>query len=154
MPAEPNMVWYDGASIIEDGNEASFEEVARGDTGLPDKTLNLWNDRNAILGSFTAKSIQISVVPTDGDYDSEVFTGTEENEFQPFFEARSRGSLNTSDDAQEDWTPISHDVFLSIGNMPANSMRVIELRAAVPIDAAAFNAKNFSLQVSYSYDND
>lgn len=158
MPAPPNLQWYESNSIdlISDTNKVIWKATPRGSTGLPidiEKiSLALWNDKGSILGSFDAKEIQISVIPTDGDIASEIFTGTAGNAFQPMLQVRSRGaSVNIPDDAQTIWTPISYNVFLSIGDMIKDSMRRIELRIAVPLDAASFVNRDFKLAANYTY---
>jgi hypothetical protein len=153
--AAPNIQFYeyDDVDMLSELNPIEFGDVPRGSTGIPTDSLkqgvNLWNDRDGIAGSDEAINIRISVLPDDEDLDSEVFVGTEGNGFQPFLEARSKGAVNVSDDAQTDWTPISNDEFLEIGDMPRNSMRRIELRLNIPQDATSFVSKDYRLQVNY-----
>lgn len=155
----PSFEWLEDGSTpitgveIDNAHPIEFGECRKGNTVYPQtvvqRTINLWNDRNGVSGSDTATGITITVVALDNDPDHVAFVGTDLNGGGSCFQARSVGSFNCSADSQTDWTTISPSEGLSIGDMPSNSMRAIQVRVVVPVDIDAFAEDAFELRVNY-----
>lgn len=136
-----------GGTPISIGNPVAFGQVEKGIIS-PTVKVHVWNGKND-------GSVSTAVAPrlyaTNGVGDASlIFNGTPFNGHQSMLEARSCGSFNTPADQDSAWTPIgpSNLFMLEMGDMPANSMREIELRMNVPIDAPTIPLISFSLQVS------
>lgn len=143
-----------GGTLINEENPISFGMVPKGTITVPvdeAKTpIHIWNDQSGEQGSDTATNIKITLVAADNNNDHPFFNGTELNNFEPMFEARSTDALNAVADAQSAWTPVSPSAMLSIGDMPSNSRRSIELRLNVPIDAPNAASKEFLVSINFS----
>lgn len=130
---------------LDGSNPVDFGAV---DKGLisPTITIHVWNGKND-------PSVDMAVAPLlyalNGSGDASViFNGTTLNGFKSMLEARSCAAIGTTADQHKAWTPISPASLLTMGNIPANAMRTIELRLNVPIDAPAMSLTSWSLRVS------
>lgn len=132
-------------NAVNSGNKIDFGLVQKSKTSAI-KKVKVWNDRNGTLGSVNADAPKIHAVPATGN-PSTIFTGTESNGFNSMLEARSCGGENVSGDAQTNWSPIRDDQFLSMGFIPKNAAREIEIRLNVPYDAADQAAADFHIRV-------
>lgn len=142
-----------GGTVINDANKIEFGYAPVGIVDLPEdagkRPVHLWNDKGGILGSGSATGIKIYIVSSDGDLEHPAFLGTVRNDFKSIIEARSVGGVNVPGDSQSTWTPISPWDFLTIGNMPRNSMRTIEVRINPPLDMLEITLTDFFLRVTY-----
>lgn len=131
-----NFVWYheDDATLVSDANPIDFNRL---DPGMTSEIfpVHLWNDKGSVVGADTAPTPRIYSVIGPDDV-SAIFTGTTLNGFKSFLEARSCRAFGVVADLHTAWTPIGPNQILMIGNMPPNSMREIELRWRIPVDAA------------------
>lgn len=136
----------DGGTPVDADNPLALGTVEKGmvsDTIV----LHLWNDKTEEVGSDTAESPRFYAI-SDDDI-SDVFAGTASNNFESMLEARSCGAYNAAADQDSEWTPIGPGKYLVLGDMPPGSMREIEIRLNVPIDAVAHAAvKNMQYRVS------
>lgn len=159
MPS-PSFEWFEDGSTpisgteITDVHPVEFGSCKKGNTVYPtsviQRALNLWNDKNGVNGSSTATGIEITAVSLDNDPDHPLFVGTDLNGGESCVQVRSVGSYNCVADSQSDWTTISPTDVLSIGDMPSNSMRVIEIRVVLPVDIDAMAEDSFELRVNYT----
>jgi hypothetical protein len=111
-------------------------------------TINIWNDREATMGSGTATAPRLHAVQGD-DNPTVIFNGTTANGNVSMLEARSCAAFGVVADAHTEWTPIGPTEFLDMGDIPAQAMREIELRLNIPIDAANLAISDFTLRVQY-----
>jgi hypothetical protein len=150
MPA-PAFSFYEddstvlGGTEINSGNPIDFGQVDKG-TISPIITIHIWNGKNDITLD-TAVAPKLYATNGVGDA-SLIFNGTVFNNNESMLEARSCGSFGVAADQHEDWVPIKPSQLLTMGDMPTNSMRSIELRLNVPIDAPTLVLTPFSLRVS------
>lgn len=134
-----------GGTEINAGNPLALGQVEKG-TITPISTIHVWNGKNS--GS-AATAIAPKFYATNGPDDASlIFQGTPFNGFQSMLEARSCGSFNVAADQNEEWTPVSPTQLLTLGDMPTNTMREIELRLNVPVDAPTLASIDFSMQIS------
>lgn len=135
-----------GGTIISSGNPINFGPVEKGVIS-PTITIHVWNGKND--GSVgLAVGPRLYSVNGSGDA-SQIFNGTIFNGHLSMLEARSCGAFHTPADQDTEWLPLSPTSLLQIGDMPANSMREIELRMNVPLDAPTISPPvSFSLGVS------
>lgn len=140
-------------TIIDTDNPIAFGLVPRGVISFPlddaKKPIHVWNDQGGGNGSDAATNVKLSIAAADNNNDTPIFNGTDLNGFVSMIEARSTDAVNVVADNQSTWTSISPSALLSLGDMPNNSRRGIEVRINVPIDAPATAAKDFLLNVSY-----
>lgn len=136
-------------SLVNSGNKISFGNVGNVQKGQTSDivSVQLWNDKGGGNNSDTAIAPLFFAVSGTGDM-SAVFAGTVANGLVSMLQARSCGASGVAADAQSDWTPISPGSSLILGNMPKNSMRELQLRVAVPSDAAVLSLRDFSFRVS------
>lgn len=150
MPA-PVMTLFLGGSTattgtqVSSGNPLSLGLQAKGVASTP-VTVDLWNDRGGGTGSDTATSVTLSSVNGVDDA-SAIFNGTAGNGFQSMLEARSVGASGVSGDYQTVWSPLGPAASLSMGNIPSNAKRIIEVRLNIPQDAPDIDLKTFTLRV-------
>ena len=133
-------------TLITSGNKVDFGNVQKGTTS-PIVSIQLWNDKDGGNNSDTAIAPVFFAVSGTGDM-ATVFAGTAGNGLKSMLEARSCGASGTPADAQTDWTPISPTSMLTLGNMPKNTMREIQLRVVVPADAGVLSLRDFSFRVA------
>ena len=138
---------------INDSNPVAFGIVPRGAISVPlsetQFPIHVWNDQGGANGSDDATTVKVNVVAADNDNDIPLFNGTELNGFTTMIEARSTDAFNTVADNQSTWTPISPSALLSIGDLPSNSRRGIEIRANIPIDCPAMALTQLLINVNY-----
>jgi hypothetical protein len=139
-----------GGTEINASNPISFGTVPRGSISYaPGKDLiHIWNDKGGILSSSTITTPKIRFFTAGGGSSSPLFAGTAANGFKSMIECRSRGAYGVLADTQEDWTAVGPFTPLSIGSLPSNCMREIELRINVPPDAPDLPSTAFILSVS------
>jgi hypothetical protein len=150
--AAPSFSFYQAGSTPSSGTPITL--ASQINFGLVEKgvisaviTIDIWNDRGGLAGSDIAVAPKLHALSVP-DSISVIFAGTVSNGNLSMLEARSCGALNTSADQHQVWTPISLTSFLTMGDMPSNSKRSIELRLNVPYDAADLTPlKTFSLRV-------
>lgn len=148
---EPAFSFYEddsnvtGGTVIDDANPIAFGSLPKGMIS-PIITVHLWNGKND-LSVDEAVSPKLFAQSGPGDAAS-LFAGTLFNGNVSMLEARSCAAFGVAADQQTEWVPIRPTSLLTIGNMPANTMRTIELRVNVPIDAPTLSVVAFSLQVS------
>lgn len=144
-------------TLFQDGSTTTTGTEVDGsnpvDFGLVDKgmvsevvTIDLWNGRNNPSESLSIAP-KLYAVPGPGD-PAVLFAGTSYNGFKSMLEARSCTGFGVAADEHEVWTPISSSDFLLMGDMPGNTMRGIELRLNVPLDADTLSLTSFALHVS------
>lgn len=150
MPAPSLSICEEGSSTTEateyDGsNPIDFIDV---DKGIPSPilTIDIWNDREGLVGSDEAVAPVLYTV-NDDDL-SAIWAGTTANGFQSMLEARSCNAFGVAADLHTDWTPISPTDLLVMGNIPAGAKRMIEIRLNPPIDAPTLTLSDFFLRVS------
>jgi hypothetical protein len=147
MP-DPNMVFYHtDDSLVTAINPITFGSLTEKGNISSTFTVWVWNDRNAVLGSDTAVSPKISSLHGVDDV-SIIFDGTIINSYLSMLEARTCGAINVAADLLTTWVPIRPDSFLTLGNMPSNTGREIELRLNVPQDANVLSLASFTLSIS------
>lgn len=134
-------------AIINEANPVDFGQAQKGAKGSV-ISVWLWNDRDNANSGDAATGIRLRATEGADDAIETVFDGTELNENQSCLEARSCGAKNIGGDHHEEWTKISPSSSLSVGNMPANSARLIELRSNVPIDEDTLSETLFNLMVT------
>lgn len=139
-----------GGTQINDLNPILFGTVPRGTTSqAPGKeSIHIWNDKGGILVSSPIVLPKLRAFTLDGGSSSPLFAGTVANGFQPMLQCRSRGAYGVLADAQEAWTPVGPFTPLSIGTIPSNCMREIELRISVPPDAPDLPVTAFIFSLS------
>ena len=138
----------DSGTIIDESNKMEFLNANKG-MATPILSIDVWNDKGGLLSSDTAVAPRIYATHGDVDNIQPVFDGTTLNGLKSMLEARSCGAYGVAADQQSQWTPISPLSLLTLGNMPSNSKRIIELRVNVPIDAPDLTLKNFLIWISY-----
>jgi hypothetical protein len=144
--ADPYFQMFDsGDTEISSGNPVSFGLAQKG-TISPTVTVSMWNDRNGALSADTAAAPIVSAVNGSSSL-SIIFTGTTRNGFVSMLEARSCTASNAVADAGCAWVPISPTEFMTLGAMPSNSSRGIELRLNIPSDADSLALTSFTLMV-------
>lgn len=145
MPA-PVMSFYESDSTHDEGTVIDVDEpIFGGGEGIsapfekgvigPIFTMHLWNDKGGGASSDVAVAPKISAVNGVTNM-SIIFNGTDINGHVSMLEARSCGALGVAADQQQDWTPIGPTQTLTVGDIPSDCMRVIELRMNVPQDSA------------------
>lgn len=134
-----------GGTPISSGNPIDFGRVEKGVVS-PTIAIHVWNGKNDVSIP-TALAPRLYAVNGSGDA-SLIFNGTPFNGHKSMLEGRSCGSFHTPADQDSDWTPLSPLSLLRMGDMPSNSMREIELRMNVPIDAPTLALISFSVGVS------
>jgi hypothetical protein len=134
-----------GGTPISSGNPIDFGRVEKGVIS-PTITVHIWNGKNDPTVP-TAIGPRLYAVNATGDA-SLIFNGTPFNGHRSMLEARSCGSFHTPADQDTNWTPLSPLSLLAVGDMPSNSMREIELRMNVPLDAPTIPLIPFSVGVS------
>lgn len=151
MPAPNISIYHDdstqiGGTPVDGTHPVDFGLVDKG-TISPTITIHIWNGKND-LSVGTAIAPKLYSLNGSGDA-SRIFNGTTLNGFKSMLEARSCTAIGTAADQQKAWTPISPTALLTMGNIPANAMRGIELRLNIPIDAPDMTpADTWSLRVS------
>jgi hypothetical protein len=151
MPLPIISIYHDdstqiGGTPVDGTNPAEMGLIDKG-TISPTVVIHIWNGKNdPSVG--TAVAPKLYSLNGSGDA-SKLFNGTAANGFKSMLEARSCTAIGTSADQQKAWTPIGPNNLLTMGNMPPNSMRGIELRLNIPIDAPDMNPEDtWSLRVS------
>lgn len=149
--ADPVISLYHDDSTVAGGTP--LDGSAPVDFGAVDKglisdtiTIHIWNGKN-IAPVDTAVAPLLYSINGSGDA-SVIFNGTTINGFKSMLEARSCAAVNTTADQQKAWTPLSPSSLLTMGNIPANAMRTVELRLNIPIDAPVMSLTSWSLRVS------
>jgi hypothetical protein len=142
-----------GTEVSDDNtNPVDFGECRKGVASYPEsvlfRRLNLWHDRNGAESEDIATDLTITVVAESNDDEHPLFVGTDLNGGLSCIEVRSTDGYNCIADVQEEWTRISPDEALSIGDMPSNSMRVIEIRVVIPADMESLDVEGFDLQIN------
>lgn len=135
-----------GGTPLDAGHALDFAGADKG-RATPLQTVHVWNDKGGGAGSSTAVAPIFFALSGAGDA-SPIFAGTPGNGAKSMLEARSCLALNVAADAQTEWTPISPTSTLVLGDMPSNSMRTIEVRLNIPVDAADLALIQFTLRVS------
>jgi hypothetical protein len=132
--------------IINQSNKISFGELQ---IGVISQTIPVWvwNDRDDLVGADDSDFPQIFAIKSGDDDIDILFDGTQINEYKSMLEARSCGSINTIADMVLEWTPIGPMDHLTVGSMPVNSARLIELRVNPPFDSQLFDLSDFTLRV-------
>lgn len=147
MPT-PNLEFYDTTgALISNANPISLGLATKG-IATPPHAVWLWNNKANASPVDTASVISITVLssPDDGSF---LFNGTELNGNTSMMEARSCRATGTPADAHKAWTKITPTSPLTLGPMPNNSSREIEIRLNVPPDAANHALASLSLKVNY-----
>lgn len=147
MP-DPNMEMYldsDGSKVTA-LNPVQFSLIEKGSVS-DTITVWVWNDKDGVLGSDTAVTPNFSALHGSGDA-SIIFDGTAINSYVSMLEARSCGAQGVAADLITTWTPIAPDQILTLGDIPSNTAREIELRVNVPQDSSVLALVTFSLRVS------
>lgn len=140
-------IWEDDSvTPIDSGNPLALGMADKG-TITPTVTFHIWNGKGD-------PSVDTAVAPklyvTNGSGDASLlFAGTETNEHRSMVEARSCQASGIAGDMQEAWTPISPTSLLTLGDMPGNTMREIEIRLNVPPDAPDVPNVSFTLRTSF-----
>lgn len=134
-----------GGTEIDSGNPIQIGRIEKGIVS-PITTIHIWNGKNDLTVA-TAVAPRLYAANGAGDAGA-IFAGTPYNGFRSMLEGRSCGSFQTPADQHQEWVPLSPTSLLPMGDMPANSMREIELRMNVPLDAPTIPLINFSLGVS------
>jgi hypothetical protein len=131
--------------LVSELNPINFGAVQR---GVPSDTISIWiwNDRDE-EGADASEAPLIFAIKVDDDVDG-LFAGTEANGYRSMLQAKSCGAIRTPADMDQQWTPIGPLETLSLGRMPANSARLIELRLYPPHDSLLFDESVFSIRVS------
>lgn len=133
-----------GGTQINSGNPIAFGSIQKSEISAV-QTIDVWNDKNGSSAD-DAVAPKLTAISSPDDV-SIIFDGTAINGFVSMLEARSCGAFNVPADQQKDWTPIGPTEFLTIGDIPANAKRSIELRLNVPQDADTLALSNFVLRV-------
>lgn len=146
MP-DPNLELYDdGGTIISSGNKVNFGSVEKGVTG-DTIVLYVWNDKTGALGSDTAVAPRLYVSHTAAIAD--ILAGTAANGNVSMIEARSCAGVNVAGDAHTAWTPVGPGSLLTMGNIPSDAAKQIEIRLNVPQDAPDVAVADFNIELSY-----
>lgn len=150
MPAPLISLFHDdstqlGGTPLDGSNPADFDGVEKGLIS-PTITIHIWNGKNDPSVD-TAVTPKLYSVNGSGDA-SKIFNGTPFNGFKSMLEGRSCTAVGTSADQQKTWTPLSPTSLLTMGNIPPNAMRGIELRLNIPIDAPDMAINTWTLRVS------
>lgn len=146
MPA-PVLVLYrdDSVTLLDAAHDLDFGVVDKG-TITPVQTVHLWNDKGGVADADTAVAPHFYALNAEDA--SILFAGTTLNGNVSMVEARSCAATNTPADQHEEWTPIGPTQILTLGDMPLNSLRTLEVRINVPTDAATLAAVSFTLRAS------
>ena len=134
-----------GGTPISSGNPIDFGRVEKGVIS-PTITIHIWNDKGGGSADI-AIGPRLYAVNGSGDA-SRIFNGTPYNGRKSMLESRSCGSFNIPADQDTEWVPISPTDLMQMGDMVANSMREIELRMNVPLDAPTIELTSFMLGIS------
>lgn len=139
-----------GGTQITASNPIAFGIIPRGEVSqAPGKeSIHVWNDKGGVLSSSTITAPKLRAYTAAGGSDSPLFAGTAANGFKSMLECRSRGAYGVLADAQETWTPVGPSAALSMGSLPSNCMREIEMRMNVPPDAPDLLATSFIISLS------
>jgi hypothetical protein len=150
MPVPVISIYHDdstqtGGTPVDGTNPVDFTQLDKG-TISPTITVHVWNGKNdpSVATAVTPKFYSVN---GSGDA-SKIFNGTVSNGNKSMLEARSCAAIGTAADQQKTWTPISPAALLAMGNMPPNTMRTVELRLNVPIDAPDMPLTGWSLRAS------
>lgn len=139
-----------GGTQIGTSNPIAFGTIPRGaiSQAAGKETIHVWNDKGGSLSSATIATPKLRAFTSDGGSSSVLFAGTAYNGFQSMLECRSRGAYGVLADAQEVWTPVGPFTPMSMGSLPSNCMREIEMRMNVPPDAPDLLFTDFLLSLS------
>lgn len=110
--------------------------------------IHIWNDPGGLVGADIAPTPRLYALSLPDNVDA-LWTGTPLNGMVSMLEARSCAAVGVAADQQQTWTPIGPNQILVMGNIPANSLREIELRLRVPVDAAEMTPqKSWQIRVT------
>lgn len=151
MPAPIMTLFHDDSSYVggtplDGSNPLDFGGVDKG-TASTIQTIHVWNGKNDPSVDTANDPLLFSFNGSAGDA-SPIFNGTSLNNYKSMLEARSCAAIGVSADQQKAWTPISPTLALQLGDMPANSMRTVEVRLNIPLDAPDMALTSWSLRVS------
>lgn len=134
-----------GGTPLDGTNPINFGQVDKG-VPSPTITIHVWNGKgDGSVGASPSPKLYSLNGPDDA---SEIFNGTVLNGFKSMLEVRSCAAFGTAADQQKTWTPISPNNVLVMGAMPANTMRTVEVRLNVPLDAVDMSLHGWTLRVS------
>lgn len=128
---------YDNLDVSE-VVEIDYAAIEKGVISVPIDSLNpvhLWNDKGLVSGANTMKEVTVGIKNSSGGNTAEFIQGTPYNNHQPIIECRSDDAVGCPDDAQSVFTPIGGDVYLNVGDLPANCNRSLHFRVNLPPDA-------------------
>lgn len=150
MPLPVMTICEEGSTASEateysSSNRISFAGAQKG-VATDILTVDVWNDRDSSEGSDDAPAPALYAA-NDGDV-SDVFDGTELNNYESMLECRSCAGFNTPGDRQTAWTKVKPGSPLIMGNMPSGSKRTVEMRLNVPADATTLSLRNFRIFIS------
>ena len=146
MP-DPNLELYDNSQVLVSvSNKVAFGSIEKGVQSAT-ITVYVWNDKGGGLGSDTASAPKLFVSYTEAIAD--VLNGTAANGNVSMIEGRSCSGMNVAGDGHINWTPLGPASLLTLGDIPSNAAKQIELRLNVPQDSPDVAFAIFNFEISY-----